>query len=442
MRSSCSPPSGRRTTASAPCCRSARIPAGAGSSSTRLPPDGGHVLDVATGTGLVAQALLDRGFTVTALDQSPEMLDVARARLADRATIVARARRGASLRDRLVRPPHGHVPAALRRRPGRDDARAGTCRAPGRDAGDARVRRPARALVPALAPVRRCRAAARRPPVSRGWYDVGRFLGGSIVRFWRELPEQQLLDVWREAGIDAPRLQRLSVGGGVVVWGVQGRIGHVEPDRARPAFYALEPGGWRDYWSLLHPPYTAWHLSFVVVGGCLAPVVSWSRLGLTVLAFALAMGVGAHALDELNGRPLRTRIPARVLVALARPVGRRSLRDRDRGGDRLQPLDPGRSSRSAPCSCRRTTSSCSAAACTRICGLRSHGARSRPSRGTWRARGRSVPRRRWRPAGRRSCRSRSGGSRPRCGVHGEPSPASAGRSPSTTARRSRSRARR
>jgi hypothetical protein len=91
----------------------------------------------------------------------------------------------------------------------------------------------------------------------------------------------------------------------------------VGPDRARPAFYALDPGGWRDYWTLLHPPYTAWHLSFVVVGGCLAPVVSWSRLGLTVLAFALAMGVGAHALDELNGRPLGTRIPARVLVALA-----------------------------------------------------------------------------------------------------------------------------
>ncbi len=85
----------------------------------------------------------------------------------------------------------------------------------------------------------------------------------------------------------------------------------------RPAFYALEPGGWRDYVTLLHPPYTAWHLSYVVIGGCLAPVVSWSRLGLTVLAFALAMGIGAHALDELHGRPLRTQIPDRVLVALA-----------------------------------------------------------------------------------------------------------------------------
>jgi hypothetical protein len=86
---------------------------------------------------------------------------------------------------------------------------------------------------------------------------------------------------------------------------------------SRPAWYALERGGWRDYVTLLHPPYTAWHLSYVVIGGCLAPVVAWDRLGAAVAAFALALGVGAHALDELKGRPLRTRIPDRVLVALA-----------------------------------------------------------------------------------------------------------------------------
>lgn len=86
---------------------------------------------------------------------------------------------------------------------------------------------------------------------------------------------------------------------------------------SRPAWYALERGGWRDYVTLLHPPYTAWHLSYVVIGGCLAPVVAWNRLGAVVAAFALAVGVGAHALDELNGRPLRTNIPDRVLVALA-----------------------------------------------------------------------------------------------------------------------------
>jgi hypothetical protein len=86
---------------------------------------------------------------------------------------------------------------------------------------------------------------------------------------------------------------------------------------SRPAWYALERGGWRDYVTLLHPPYTAWHLSYVVIGGCLAPVVAWQRLGGVVAAFALAVGVGAHALDELHGRPLRTKIPGRVLVALA-----------------------------------------------------------------------------------------------------------------------------
>ena len=85
----------------------------------------------------------------------------------------------------------------------------------------------------------------------------------------------------------------------------------------RPAFYALSPGGGRDYVTVLHLPYTAWHLSYVVVGGCLAAVVDWGTLALTLLAFALAMGVGAHALDELAGRPLGTRIPSRVLVALA-----------------------------------------------------------------------------------------------------------------------------
>jgi hypothetical protein len=86
---------------------------------------------------------------------------------------------------------------------------------------------------------------------------------------------------------------------------------------ARPAFYALAPGGWRDYVTLLHPPYTAWHLSYVVIGACLAPHVPAWRLALTVLAFFLGLGIGAHALDELNGRPLQTRIPVPVLIALA-----------------------------------------------------------------------------------------------------------------------------
>jgi hypothetical protein len=86
---------------------------------------------------------------------------------------------------------------------------------------------------------------------------------------------------------------------------------------ARPAFYALRAGGWRDYVTLLHPPYTLWHLSYVAIGGALAPRTDWRVLGLTLLAFLLAMGVGAHALDELNGRPLRTQIPDLTLIGLA-----------------------------------------------------------------------------------------------------------------------------
>ena len=81
----------------------------------------------------------------------------------------------------------------------------------------------------------------------------------------------------------------------------------------RPAFYAARVGGWRDWWTLLHPPYTAWHLSYVVIGAALAPHLDGVRLAGTVLAFFLAVGLSAHALDELSGRPLRTRIPDRTL---------------------------------------------------------------------------------------------------------------------------------
>ena len=86
---------------------------------------------------------------------------------------------------------------------------------------------------------------------------------------------------------------------------------------SRPAFYALAPGGWRDYITLLHPPYTLWHLSYVAIGAGLAPELEEERLLAALAAFFLAVGIGAHALDELNGHPLRTRISDRMLVGLA-----------------------------------------------------------------------------------------------------------------------------
>jgi hypothetical protein len=96
----------------------------------------------------------------------------------------------------------------------------------------------------------------------------------------------------------------------------------VGPD-ARPAavpgaaFYARRGGRGADWWTVLHPPYTAWHVAYAVIGAVLAPRVNWLVLGATALAFFLAVGLAAHALDELNGRPLGTSIPDRVLWAVA-----------------------------------------------------------------------------------------------------------------------------
>jgi hypothetical protein len=85
----------------------------------------------------------------------------------------------------------------------------------------------------------------------------------------------------------------------------------------RPAFYALRPGGWRDLITVLHPPYTAWHLSYVALGAVAAPQVHADRLLAALAAFFLAVGVSAHALDELHGRPLGTRLSDGALLGLA-----------------------------------------------------------------------------------------------------------------------------
>jgi hypothetical protein len=91
------------------------------------------------------------------------------------------------------------------------------------------------------------------------------------------------------------------------------------PDsRLAPAYYATATSGWlRDIRALLHPPYTAWHLSYVLIGAGLAPRLNTIRLLATLVAFFLAVGISAHALDELRGRPLRTQIPDAVLWTAA-----------------------------------------------------------------------------------------------------------------------------
>lgn len=85
----------------------------------------------------------------------------------------------------------------------------------------------------------------------------------------------------------------------------------------RPAFYALRPGGWRDLLTLLHPPYTAWHLSYVAIGAAVAPRFHLDRLAWALGAFFLGVGICAHALDELHDRPLGTKLSDRALALLA-----------------------------------------------------------------------------------------------------------------------------
>jgi demethylmenaquinone methyltransferase / 2-methoxy-6-polyprenyl-1,4-benzoquinol methylase len=186
---------------------------------SRIPDDGGDVLDVATGTGLVAAELLRRGFRVTGVDQSPEMLARARRRFGDRVQLVEASAEslpcadaafdhltvtyllryvdepGATLRElaRVVRP--GGVVASLE---------FGVPGGVARPAWDLYVR----AGLPLAGRVLR-----------NGWREVGDFLGSSIRSFWEAYPLEKQLALWSAAGIEDVAVRRLSLGGGVVIWG-------------------------------------------------------------------------------------------------------------------------------------------------------------------------------------------------------------------------------
>ena len=154
--------------------------------------------------------------------------------------------------------------------------------------------------------------------VSRKWRVVGTFLGPSIEGFYRRHPQDQIERYWREAGLGDVRVRRMSLGGGVVMSASRAPLVSTSVDRSGlgAAFYALRPGGWRDYWTLLHPPYTLWLLSNALLGAAIAPAPEPRIVAGGLLAFALAVGVSAHSFDELRGRPLSTRIPSSVLVGL------------------------------------------------------------------------------------------------------------------------------
>src|ERR1700761_7684505 len=85
----------------------------------------------------------------------------------------------------------------------------------------------------------------------------------------------------------------------------------------RPAFYALSSGGWRDLVTIFLPPYTLWHLSYAALGAPAATTIHADRLAAALVAFFLAVGISAHALDELRGRPLNTKLSRTSLIVLA-----------------------------------------------------------------------------------------------------------------------------
>ena len=185
----------------------------------RLPRDGGHVLDVATGTGLVAEALLERGFRVTGLDQSPEMLARSQARFDGRVELVEASAEAMPFPDAafdhltftyLLR--YVDDPAATLRELARVVRPGGTI-AMLEFAVPRGIWRPAwDAWVGVGLPL-----AGRL--LSPGWRDVGRFLGSSIRSFHGTYPKAKLLALWRDAGIADVQARHLSLGGGIVVWG-------------------------------------------------------------------------------------------------------------------------------------------------------------------------------------------------------------------------------
>jgi ubiquinone/menaquinone biosynthesis methyltransferase len=313
--------------------------------SVRAKP-GDVVLDVATGTGLVARALRERyGCEVVGLDRSADMLSAAAARNGLIPLVRARAESLPFADESFDHLTFTYLMRYV-------DDPAATMRELGR------VIRPGGRIValdfgvptnPVLRALWRFYTTIGLPIVGRAiserWASVGAFLRGSIERFDRQHPLSDIERYWRSAGLVDVRLELMSFGAGVVMTGVKDgategpratgsrlrlpepggprreqRVS-VAPSGAQPsvvpaAFYALRPGSWRDYWTLLHPPYTVWHLSYVLLGAALAPMPDLRIVAGALVAFFLAVGIASHAFDELQGRPLGTRIPSSVLLAL------------------------------------------------------------------------------------------------------------------------------
>jgi len=182
------------------------------------------VLDVATGTGLIAREIIERfGASVVGLDQSAEMIREASAREIPGLTLV----RGDGQRLPFADGAFDAVTFTYLLRYVDDP--------PATLAELARVLRPGGEMasiefgVPPSAFVRKAWAAyafALFPTVSGavspGWRRVGSFLGRSIAAFDRDFPPEYIEELWRAAGLTGVRTKRMSLGGGVITWGRKG----------------------------------------------------------------------------------------------------------------------------------------------------------------------------------------------------------------------------
>ncbi len=315
------------------------------------------------------------------VDQSAEMLAAGRLRVAaagldDRIELGRGASRGASLRGGELRRPHVHVSAPLRGRSRRrrcasspaSSGRAGRSPCSSSSIPRARAVRTAwEVYVRAGLPVA---GQARSRPGGARW-AIPRTEHPRLLRALAARAAARGLARGgnrRRAGADAESRRRSR------------RLGDAWRLRpARPAFYALASGGWRDYVTLLHPPYTAWHLSYVADR---RRARARLRLG-SLPPHARRVLPGARHRRARARRaerpPAPHAIPRGLLVALAAALDRRRGRHRRRRRAHGQPLDRRLSSPPAPSSSSPTTSSSPAAASTATSGSRSPGVPSRSS---------------------------------------------------------------
>jgi len=186
---------------------------------SRLPRDGGHVLDVATGTGLVAAELVPRGFRVTGVDQSPEMLASARRRFGERVELVEASAEALPFEDASF--DHLTVTYLLRyvEDPAATLVELARAVRPGGVVASLEFGVPGGLARPAWEAYVRAGLPLAGRVLRNGWSEVGDFLGDSIRVYWEAYPLERQLELWDAAGIRDVAVRRMSLGGGVVLWG-------------------------------------------------------------------------------------------------------------------------------------------------------------------------------------------------------------------------------